>query len=136
MTQTELPWLFRGRRIRPYALAVSFSTLVISWTLLVSRDGPGAALDRTVPGFFVGGFGMFAVVALWIGFWWRSDKWMQVGLILTSGVWCARGAFILLDSPGLNEAVGLSFCWVLASVGAFMLEHFTGASATRRRSRE
>lgn len=134
MTLTELPWLFMGRRIRPYALGVSLSTFVISWTLLVSRNGPGAALDRTFAGQTIGILGFIAVVMLWWGFWRNSDRVMETGLLLTSGAWFARAVFIIMD-VGWTEGAFLSFCWVLISVGAFLLEHMTGAAAIRRSGR-
>ena len=132
MTQTELPWLFYGRRIRPYALAVMYSTFVISWSLLVSRDGPGVALDRTLAGQIDGAIGMVAVLMLLAGFWFKRDRWMMFGLLLTSGVWFARAVFIALDQ-GPSQSVFLSLGWVIASVGAFFLEYLTGDDAQRRR---
>jgi hypothetical protein len=119
-------------------LAVSLSTLVISFSLLISRVGQGVSeVDggRTVAGQIVGVLGVVSTLALWGGFWRRSDLWMQIGLLLTSGAWFARAVFIVLDQ-GWTESVFLSLCWALASVGAFTLEHFTGAAATHRRHRE
>jgi hypothetical protein len=110
-----------GRRVRPYALAVTYSTLVISYMLLVGRDGPGASLDGTYPGISVGAAGAIAAIALFVGFWIRSDQLMMVGLLLTSGAWFARGVFVLLDQ-GWVESTFLSMGWVVASVGAFCLE--------------
>jgi hypothetical protein len=134
MTRTELPRLFFGRLVRPYALAVMYSTFVISWTLLVTRNGPGAALDRSLAGQAVGIVGMLAVVLLIMGFIKNSDEFMMAGMLLTTGAWCARGIFILLDQ-GFVEASALSFGWVLASMGAFFLEFLTGDRRIREKSR-
>jgi len=134
MSRTELPWLFLGHRVRPYSLAVTCSTSVVVWQLLILRNPPGDLLDNGVPGHLIGAVAIVAVLALVVGFWRDSDQMMQVGLLLTSGVWFARFVYTALD-PGIftGGSALLSLSWVIASVGAFMLEHFTGADPVPRR---
>lgn len=131
---TELPWTFYGRKVRPYAFGVMYATFIISWNLLVTKNGPGEKLDRSVAGYIVGVIGMSAFIALLAGFWAKRDGLMMIGLLLTSGAWMARGVYITLEQ-GVVESGMLSFGWVVASVGAFFLEFFTGEhSFLRRRS--
>lgn len=133
MTETELPWKLWGRRIRPYALAVSLAAAMVSWSLLGTKDGgPGTLLDHTTAGLIIGIAGAVATICLWWGFWAKSDRLMQQGLLLTTGVFAARGIFIALDSSWFIQSVGLSFCWVVASAGAYLLETTTGEAARRR----
>lgn len=134
MTLTEFPWMFFGRRVRPYAFSVMYVTFVISWYLLVSGQNPGDNLDRTFAGIVVGICGMISVILLFGGFWLDNDHLMLVGLLLTSGAWCARGVYITLEQ-GINQPGLLSFGWVMASMGSFFLEFFTGDHTLLRRRR-
>lgn len=126
MAYTELPWMVAGRRIRPYALAVSLASAVVGFSLLVQRDAPGDVLDSSPHGLGLGISAIAASTLLWLGFWLKSSRWMQWGLLLTTGVFIARGVYVGLDTSFSNQASLLSLCWGVASAGAYLLEVTTG----------
>jgi ABC-type Mn2+/Zn2+ transport system permease subunit len=115
-----LPWRVLGRIVKPYALAVSFATFVVSWAVLAGV-AIGQLLD-TWPGQLVGAAGFGAVILLWAGWWAQRDEWMAHGLLVTVGVWSAVWAIVLLDTEWSNVSGWLAFGWVLASSGAWALE--------------
>ena len=129
MPSTDLPWLLWGRKVKPYALAVSMSTAVVAHAMLVDRDDVGSTFDAySAPGIVVGVCALAAVLSLWAGWWGRKLPLLEAGLLLSVGVWTARGALVgLTDGPTVNT-VWFSFAWVVASGGAYLLERFTGGA--------
>lgn len=115
-----LPWRVLGRVVKPYALAVSFATFVVSWAILA-----GVAIGQLLdvwPGQLVGAGGFAAVLLLWAGWWAQRDDWMAAGLLVTVGVWSSLWAIVLLDTTWSNVSGWLAFAWALASGGAWLLE--------------
>ena len=130
MTLTELPWLFMGRRIRPYAFAVSLASASVAWILLTGRSSY-TSLDASVAGELVGWAALVAAILLWVGFWKGSDLLMEHGLAITAGVFAARFIFIGLHDSWVIQPALLSFCWCVASAGAYLLERTSGARRVR-----
>lgn len=123
MARTELPWLLAGRVVRPYALAVSLASGNLAAVILSQRSVWGDPVDGW--SVIVAGLAMMATVLLWAGFWGRSSTLMQHGLLLTAAIFAARGVYI--GTAGGNwYTAGLSFCWTIASAGAYLLESTTG----------
>lgn len=118
-SRTHLPWLLFGRRARPYALAASLAAASLAGVILTRRTVWGDAGD--VWSVVVGIAAAVAAVLLWAGFWARSQLLMQHGLLLTAAVFAARGAYIALLGGSWATAV-LSWCWTVASAGAYLLE--------------
>lgn len=125
MADTNLPWLFLGRKIRPYALAVSLACLVITFGLLVRQDDTGDVLDGTLTGYVIGAVALTSSVLLWLGFWIKSDSLMRHGLLLSAGFFMGRWLFLSLDTSFFKTNAMLSFCWAIASAGAYLLEIVT-----------
>lgn len=121
MTSTELPWQVWGRKIRPYALAVSLASAVVAWAILVRHDDAGSHLESG-SGVLVGWAAAAAVLLLWWGWWAQSDRTMRAGLLLTAGVFAARAAIVWLDQGTVGAAWLLSVAWCVASGGAWLLE--------------
>ena len=119
MTSTELPWQAWGRKIRPYALAVSLASAVVAWAILVKHNDAGSHLESG-SGVLVGWAAAAAVLLLWWGWWAQSDRTMRAGLLLTAGVFAARAAIVWLDQGTI--AALLSVAWCVASGGAWLLE--------------
>lgn len=122
MARTELPWLVRGRHVRPYAFAVSLAAATL-FGLIASGEtvwGQGSAWDGAVLTLSAA-----SVLLLWLGFWRPSTALMQHGLMLTAVVFAVRGAYIGLVGGNWLTAM-LSFCWTVASGGAWLLERTTG----------
>jgi len=121
VTSTELPWQVWGRKIRPYALAVSLASAVVAWAILVRHDDAGSHLESG-SGVLVGWAAAAAVLLLWWGWWAQSDRTMRAGLLLTAGVFAARAAIVWLDQGTVGAAWLLSVAWCVASGGAWLLE--------------
>ncbi len=123
MTSTNLPWLFLGRRIKPYALAVSFACLVITIGSLVLRNLVGSTFDDLSPaGVFTGALSGAAFVLLMWGWWTRSTRAMEMGLLASAGVFTTLAAYVFLESGFIVVSGWISVAWVIASIGAYMLE--------------
>ena len=127
MASTDLPWMVLGRKVKPYALAVSMSTAVVAHAMLIERDDVGASFDAySAPGVIVGVCALLAVLSLWAGWWLRLLGLLEVGLLLSVGVWMSRGSLVWIDEGPTANTVWFSFAWVVASGGAYLLERFTG----------
>ncbi len=121
MTSTELPWQVRGRKIRPYALAVSLASLIVAWAILVRHHDAGSHLESG-PGVLVGWAALAACLLLWHGWWAQSDLTMRAGLLITAGVFAARAAIVFMEGGAGTIAALLSVGWCVASGGAWLLE--------------
>lgn len=121
MASTELPRQVWGRKIRPYALAVSLASAVVAWAILVKHNDAGSHLESG-SGVLVGWAAAAAVLLLWWGWWAQSDRTMRAGLLLTAGVFAARAAIVWLDQGTVGAAWLLSVAWCVASGGAWLLE--------------
>lgn len=119
MSSTDLPWRLRGRALRPYAFAVSLATAVTMWSVF-TRSAVGQLLDG-LPGQLVGVAALFSVLSLWVGFWFRSDNIMRLGLLWTTGVWTTISTILFID-VGATPSTLLAGCWAVASGGAWLLE--------------
>jgi hypothetical protein len=130
MGRTELPWLWRGRHVRPYAFAVSLTMVVLAWYLLVRGYDPGASLSgHSSSGRIVGGAAFLSFALLWGGFWAQRSGLMKLGLLGTAGVMATRTVMIFYSVGFANQSAWFSACWVLASSGAYLLELTTAENA-------
>ena len=120
MSDTALPWTLWGRKVRPYALAVSLSTGVIAWACLAGI-GVGRLLDG-LAGIIVGIAAVVTVLALWCGWLAKSERWLLHGLLWSAGVWAAVTMILALDVGFINVNTLLALAWVIASGGAWLLE--------------
>ena len=120
MSSTDLPWQLWGRRVRPYALAVSISTAVIAWACLAGI-AVGRLLDGAT-GIIVGTVAVITVAALWWGWLAKSEAWMLRGLLWAAGVWAAVTTILATDVGIVNVNTLLSAAWVIASGGTWLLE--------------
>lgn len=117
-----LPWRIANRVVKPYAFAVSFSTAIVSWSIIA-----GVAVGQLLnefPGQLIGVAGMFAVGYLWAGWWAQREDWMTHGLLITVGVWTGVWAVIIADTEWNNVFGWLALAWSIASAGAWLLEVF------------
>ena len=121
MASTELPWQVWGRKIRPYALAVSLASAVVAWAILVRHDDACSHLESE-PGVLVGWAALAACLLLWWGWWAQSDRTMRAGLLITAGVFAARAAIVFMEGGAGTIAALLSVAWCVASGGAWLLE--------------
>ena len=132
MASTELPWLFLGRRVRPFALAAALATLYVSASLLIHRQDAGNALDDwTAPAIFVGGLAALSSLSLIIGWWRSSERLMKFGLISAAGVFGARAGFIFADTDDIFAlSAWLSTAWAVALFSVVMSEKIVPAVAS------
>ena len=123
MSDTHLPWQLWGRKVCPYALAVSLSTAVIAYACLTGI-AVGRLLDGAT-GIIVGAAAVVTVLALWWGWLASSERWMLRGLLWSAGVWAAVTTILATDVGIVNVNTLLSAAWVIASGGAWLLERGT-----------
>ena len=116
----SLPWRVFDRVIRPFSLAVSLATLVVTVSILLGAQ-VGESLDTGLPQMLIGVAGGATTVLLWWGWWGRSLPAMNQGLLMSAGVWAAVGAEILLEGESWPSGL-IALCWALASAGAWLLE--------------
>lgn len=130
MSDTELPWMWLGRKIRPYTFAVTFVCVVLTIALLVTGDDVGHVLDNddniagryNLVGYTIGVAAMLAGTALLAGWWLRSDRYMRWGLLISAFMFATRGAFLFMDLGWRHVPAWISLGWVFASGGAWLLE--------------
>ena len=128
MASTELPWQVWGRKIRPYAFAVSMASAVVAYAILVRHDAilvrhddAGSHLESGSC-LIVGWAALAACLLLWHGWWAQSDRTMRAGLLITAGVFAARAAIVFMEGGAGTIAALLSVAWCVASGGAWLLE--------------
>lgn len=109
-----------GRLLRPYALAVSLATAVITYAC-VQEIAVGALLSGSA-GKVTAGVGCVSVLLLWVGWWVDHERWMRWGLFLTTGVWTSVATILAIDIGLANVNTALAACWAIASGGAWLLE--------------
>lgn len=129
MADTELPWKFMGRKIRPYAFAVTFVCVILTIALLITGDDVGHILDTensagryNLIGFSVGAAALLSSIFLSAGWWMRSDRFMRWGLLTSAFMFATRGAFLFMDVGWRHVPGWISLGLVLASGGAWLLE--------------
>ena len=115
-----LPWRIANRVVKPYALAVSFSTFVVSFSIL-NHVAVGQLLKGPL-GHMIGAAGFADVLLLLAGWWFQREDWMAKGLFITIGVWASVWAIVMYDTALTNVSGWLAFAWSLASGGAWLLE--------------
>lgn len=115
VTTADLPWAVFGRRAKPLALAASIANLSVAVGI---TENP----FTNIPYLIVTALALAGLIAFWSGWWLNNGRLVQVGLILTVGLFAARAAYSGLAEGWLDHEVWLSFSWVLAAAGAFLLE--------------
>jgi len=119
----EIPGVrFAGRPIRPFHLALALSCGFLSALEYVNST----PLSTTGFGDVLGVVAVLAAVLLTVGWWGRSDRAAEWGLLLAAGVWAQRAAAVLLTDTvtfGTVElTAGLSASWAVGAAGAYWLE--------------
>ena len=114
-----LPWTFLRRQVRPYSLAVSLACAVVVVSML-TESGVGERLDEGW-GHVIGAAALVTVGLLWAGWWARSKRLMDHGLLLSTAVWAAVATVVFVEGVSWPSA-SLSVCWAVASAGAWLLE--------------
>lgn len=117
---TYLGVTFLGKKIKPYAAAVSM-TMFILLGMMVQNVAAGELLD--------GWHGdMVAVVAgisaLWLtfGWWWQKQAFLEWGLLLSAGVWATVATIVGFEFGVFYHNALLAGTWVIASIGSWVLE--------------
>jgi len=118
-----LPWRFLRRQVRPYALAVSIACAVIVASMFTG-SGVGNLLDQGL-GKAIGAAALITVGLLWSGWWTRSKRLMDHGLLLSTAVWAAVATVILVEGSSWPSGC-LAIAWAVASGGAWLLESNDG----------
>ena len=110
-TITVLPWALFGRRVKPLSVAAIVANLSMVFDV---RD---VAFSVVVSLFAVVGVAAFCVA------WWvNSSRLIQVGMLLTVGLFGFRAAYSGISFGWADQEVWLSVSWMIAAGGAFLLE--------------
>lgn len=117
---------FLGRPIKPLAFAIMLSVATVFWFNIVLN---GDILVDTFWGDIVGVAAGASCVLLFAGWWARSQRLAEYGLVLASGTWMARLFTVIFLQGWGFYGVYLSIAWTLACVGAYLLETFDGGRA-------
>lgn len=126
MSETNLPWEFFGRKIRPTSFGLSLVCLVLVWTDLIKRNDLGNILDNGSPeGLVIGSVALVALSLLWGGFLANKDSLMRWGLLLATGAFAARSAFLLEDRGWDFTPFWISVCVTVIAGGSWILERVT-----------
>ena len=123
-----LPWTFLRRQIRPYAFAVSLACTVIVASMFTGA-GVGERLDQGA-GKAIGIAALAAAGLLWAGWWARSKRLMDHGLLLSTAVWAAVATIVLTEGSSWPSGL-LALAWSVASGGAWLLEVNDGGRGER-----
>ena len=112
---TDLPWSVFGRRAKPLALAASVANFAIA--MGVNEQFFAPEFTRVIPV-----LALIALSAFWVG-WWVNRAWfVQVGFLITVGVFATRAAYSGFAFGWTDHEVWVSGSWVVAASGAFILE--------------
>lgn len=126
----DLPERWLGRPVKPLALAAAMTMAVIIVINVLDRGVAGAALWGDFLAVAAGG----AMAALSLGWWARSQRLAEWGLLLATGVWFTRAMFgLLTDTAGYAWAMSLS--WTVALGGAYLLERVESLTRLHRSRR-
>jgi hypothetical protein len=120
----ELRTPFLGRTVRPFHFAVTISTGVIAASNLTRET---VTFLGHIPSNLIGGFALVAATLLTLGWWFRNDWAAEWGLLIATGVWATRAAYIGLTNEsmyvfGTTASVVLSLAWAVGAGGAYLLE--------------
>lgn len=121
MTDSNLPWMIFNRKMRPFSFALCLSTALITYATLTGVP-IGELLDGGTSGKIIGGVGIIAVLLLLFGYWFRSDRSMVSGLLLSTGVWMSVTTVLALDIGFFAVSTLSAGCWAIAAGGAWLLE--------------
>lgn len=122
-------YTFLDRPIKPLALAIAMSMATLFWYNIVLNTG---IFHAGILGDLIGALAGSSCVLLFAGWWLRSTKVEQLGLLLAVGVWVTRTFFIGFIEGFGNIEVWLSACWSFAVASTYYLE----ATRTRPVRRE
>lgn len=120
VTRGDLPAVkVLGRPFKPLALAVMLSLFVIAWFGMLTETGP---LDGSIWSDIVGAAALVAGFVMLGGFACYQCRFARYGLIIASGVWAAVAACSWMLYGLATFSAWFSLCWVVATVGATLLE--------------
>lgn len=123
MSDTNLPWTFLGRKIRPHAFGVMYLCAIYFIFNVFVGNSVGSLFDAQSPmALTAGSFALVCFVLLMTGWWIRSDKLMRWALLLSTGIFATRGAFVFLELGFAQLSGWVSVGLVLMSGGAWLLE--------------
>lgn len=117
---TDLSVRFLGRKIKPYALAVSLTMFVLCW-MMVNHLAVGEFL-RGWQGEVAAVLSGASAVWLTVGWWWQRQSLLEWGLLMAAGAWMVTTAVLSFEFGVFYHNTLLAFCWVIASVGSWVLE--------------
>jgi hypothetical protein len=120
MPPMNLRWKVWGRPVKPVALALTITMLIIAWAAVTNVG----VLNSSSWADLLAGSALLTAGVLVAGWVRSSQRLAEVGLLLASFVWATRFWLIVLVNPGniTLEGLWLSVCWVVVASGSYLLE--------------
>lgn len=109
-----------GRRLQPFALAVSLTMLVLTYAF--ARNVAIGDLLDDAPGDLLGSAAWISFVIMTAGWWTCDRRLLRGGILIAASVWAGVSTVLILDIGWLAVSTLLSFCWLIAAGGAWLLE--------------
>lgn len=123
MSDSNLPWKLFGRQIRPYSFGVAYLCAVyFVFNIFVGQSVGTIFDDQSHIALTVGSVSLVCFAILMSGWWVRSDRLMRAGLLLSTGIFAARGVFVVLELGFAQLSAWVSLGLVMMSGGAWLLE--------------
>lgn len=121
MPPMNLPWAVFGRPIKPVALVLMNTMLILGWIGITDNGTLGDSEWADVVGsiaFAVAALFIFSFIKVW-------QKGAEIAILGAFFVWGVRfWALLLVNGPDefTHEPIWLSGCWILLAGGSWILE--------------
>jgi len=113
-----------GRKIKPYAFALSLTMFVLAY-MMFNHLAVGEFL-RGWQGTVAGVTAAVSAVWLSLGWWLQKQPFLEWGLLLATGAWMVVSSVLAFEFGVFYHNTLLAFCWAVASVGSWVLERSQG----------
>lgn len=111
-----LPWIFRGRQVRPFSLGVSVSAASFGALIITGGLGP---IDQYNSALALAA--LAATTLLWAGWWTQRPEVLRQGLAVSAAVFAERTVYLFVVL-GSWSAAGVSLGLAIAAGGGYLLE--------------
>lgn len=127
MTPLNLRWTILGRPVKPVALALMLTMLILA----VANITDIGILGSNPGGDVLAGLSLATAALLATGWVRRSQLIAELGLAAAFFVWGIRfflGVFVA-PHPLITEGIYLSLCWAMVAGGSYLLERIDNTSS-------
>lgn len=109
---------WRGRAIKPYALSLFLSMIVLTFINILNIGVFSDNVLGDVIAIIAGGTATLFLSA-WV---FNNRSLLEIGLLFAAGVWMTRATFDLFVNGYTEFGIYLSLCWVIGAAGSYLME--------------